>query len=113
MERLTGSVSRDVSTLVISVKSIVQSNDIDESSGSSESDLVGKVPRQIFVLLERGHVLNSSEVLVAVDSGGDGEGLGDTVEGVLEGGLPVLGLLHSLLVGSGELGVVAGGKPTH
>jgi hypothetical protein len=43
-------------------------------------------------------------------TGSDGEGLGDTVERVLDGRLPVLSLLHSLGVGGSELGVVAGGR---
>ena len=95
------------------MESVVESDDIDKAGRVGEDDLVGKVPREILVLLKGSHVLDTAEVEVAVDASGNGERLGDAVERVLERGLPVLGLLHSLLVGSGELGVVAGGKPTH
>lgn len=89
------------------MESVVESDDIDKAGRVGEADLVGKVPREILVLLKGSHVLDTAEVEVAVDASGNGERLGDAVERVLERGLPVLGLLHARLVRGGKLGVVA------
>lgn len=108
-----GGVGRDVSSLVVGVEGVVETDELDETLGFSETDLVGKVEREILVLLNRGHSLSTVEVGVVVDAGGDRERLGDTVERVLEGGLPVLGLLHARLVLGGELRVVVEGGDTN
>lgn len=99
-------VSGNVSTFVISVESVVETDELDETLGFSETDLVGEVEREILIFLNGCHVLGSSKVGVVVDASSDGEGLGDTVEGVLEGRLPVFSLLHTRLVLGGELRVV-------
>jgi len=105
-------VSGDVSTLVIGVESVVETDELDETLGFSEADLVGKVERKILIFLNGSHVLSSTEVGVVVDASSDGERLGDTVEGVLEGRLPVFSLLHTRLVLGGELRVVVEGGDT-
>ena len=99
-------VSGNVSTFVISVESVVETDELDETLGFSETDLVGEVEGKILIFLNGCHVLGSSKVGVVVDASSDGEGLGDTVEGVLEGRLPVFSLLHTGLVLGGELRVV-------
>lgn len=50
------------------MEGVVETDDVDESRGSTEADLVGKVPREILVLLEGSDVLGSTEVLVVVDT---------------------------------------------
>jgi hypothetical protein len=105
-------VGGNVSSLVVGVESVVETDELDETFRFSETDLVGKVEREILVLLNGSHVLGTSEVGVVVDTGSDGERLGDTVERILEGGLPVFSLLHTGLVLGSELRVVVEGGNT-
>jgi hypothetical protein len=105
-------VRRDVSSLVIScagqsttsvlpvclseaggpptVQSIVETDDLNETLAVAESDLVGKVPREILALVNGRHVLASVHVLVAVNASSDGPDLGREVEHIFGGRLPVL-----------------------
>lgn len=61
-------VSRDVATLVIGVEGVVKTDEVNETLRFAETDLVGKVEREILVLLDSGHVLGTIEVGVAVDA---------------------------------------------
>lgn len=50
------------------MESVVETDHIDESSRVSETDLVGKVPREIAVLLEGSDLGSTSEVEIVVDA---------------------------------------------
>ena len=99
-----GGVGRDVATLVVSVNGQVQTHQLDEVLVLGETELVSQVVRVVLVLLDGGDL--AVLVDVAEDLGGDGGQLGDEVHGVLKGVLPVLGLVHALGVGLGELRLV-------
>jgi hypothetical protein len=107
-----GGVGGDVATLVVGVEGVVKTDEVDEALGVAETDLVGEVEREVLVLLDLDRVV-AVAVDVVVDAGGDGERLGDAVERVVEGRLPVLGLLEGTgLVTLSELGVVVEGGDT-
>ena len=72
------------------MQSVVEADDLDEALAVAESDLVGKVPREILALVNGRHVLASVHVLVAVNASSDGPDLGREVEHILGGRLPVL-----------------------
>jgi len=99
-----GGVCADIAALVIGVDGEVQAHQLDEVLVLRETELVGQVERVVLVLLD-GRDL-AVLVDVAVDLGGNGRELRDEVHGVLKGVLPVLGLLHALCVGLGEVGLV-------
>lgn len=96
-----GGVGADVATLVVSVDGEVQTHQLDEVLVVSETELVGQVVGVVLVFLNGGDT--AILVDIAVDLGGNGGELGNEVHGVLEGVLPVLGLLHALGVRLGEL----------
>ena len=58
----------DVATLVVRVEGVVKTDNVNEPGGSAEAHLVGHVPREVLVGLERGHVGGAGEVGVAVDT---------------------------------------------
>ena len=96
-----GRVCADVATLVVGVDGEVETHQLNEVLVVSEAELVGQVVGVVLVLLDGGNA--AILVDVAVDLGGNGGELGNEVHGVLEGVLPVLGLLHALSIGLGEL----------
>jgi hypothetical protein len=69
----------------------------------SEAELVGQVVAVVLVLLDRSDL--AILVDVAVDLGGNGGQLSNEVHGILESVLPVLGLVHALSIGLGEVGL--------
>lgn len=97
-----GGVGRDVTTLVVSVDSQVQTHQLDEVLVSSETELVGQV---VTVILAR---LGWSDlailVNVAVDTGGNIGKFANEVHGVFKGVLPVFCLLDALGVSLSEGG---------
>lgn len=95
-----GGVGRDVATLVVGVDGEVESHQLNEIAVLGETELVGQVPRVILVLLDSWDLAVLEDV--AVDAGSNGGELCDEVHGVLEGVLPVLGLLDTLGVCLGE-----------
>lgn len=95
-----GGVGGDVATLVVGVDGQVETHELDEVGVLGETELVGKVVTVVLVLLNSWNLAVLEDV--AVDASGDGWELGNEVHGVLEGVLPVLGLLHTLGVGLGE-----------
>lgn len=98
-----GGVGADISTLVVGVDGKVESHQLNKVLVLGESELVGQIVAIVLVLLDRGNL--AILVDVAVDLSGDGGKLGNEVHGVLEGVLPVLGLLHSLGICLGEAGL--------
>lgn len=99
-----GGVGADVAALVVGVDGEVQTHELNEVLVLSEAELVGQVECVVLVLLD-GRDL-AVLVDVAVDLGGNGGQLSNEVHGVLESVLPVLGLLHALSIGLGEVGLV-------
>lgn len=99
-----GGVGADVSTLVIRVDGEVQPHQFHEVGVFTEAELVCQVETVILVLLDGGDL--AVFVNVAVDACSNGWEFGDKVHGVLEGVLPVLGLLHALGIGLCERGFV-------
>jgi hypothetical protein len=99
-----GGVGGNVTTLVVSVDGQVQTHQLNEVGVVGEAELVGQVVGVVLVLLDRGDL--AVLVDVAEDLGGDGGETGNEVHRVLKGVLPVLGLVHALGVGLGELGLV-------
>lgn len=99
-----GGVCADVAALVVGVDGEIQAHQLNEVLVVGETELVGQVVAVILVLLDGGNL--SILVNVAVDLGGDGGQLCDEVHGILKGVLPVLGLLHSLSISLGEVGLV-------
>ena len=89
-----GGVGADVTTLVVSVDSKVQSHQFDEVLILAESELVGEVEGVILVLLNWSNFLPLEDILVY--SGSNCRQLGNQVHRILEGVLPVFALLHSL-----------------
>lgn len=98
-----GSVGRDVAALVVGVDGQVQAHQLNEVLVVGETELVGQVEAVILVLLDGSNL--AILVDVAVDLGGNGGELSNEVHRVLEGVLPVLGLVHALSVGLGEVGL--------
>lgn len=96
-------VRANVAALVVGVDSEVETHQLNKVLVISEAELVGQVPGVILVLLNGSNA--AIFVDVAVDFGGDGGKLGDKVHRILEGVLPVLGLLHSLSISLGEVGL--------
>lgn len=88
-------VGTDVTTLVIGVDGKVKSQQLDKVLVLGETKLVGKVEGVILILLDLGDLAALEDVLV--DAGCDGWKLCDQIHGILEGVLPVLGLLQSAL----------------
>lgn len=95
-----GGVGGNVSTLVISVDSEVESHELNESLVVTETELVGVVEGVILVLLDWSNLAILVDVLV--DAGSDGWELCNQVHGVLEGVSPVVLLIDALGVGLGE-----------
>lgn len=95
-----GGVGGNVATLVVGVDGQVESHELNEVLVLGETELVGQVPRVVLVLLGGGDLAVLEDV--AVDARSDVGKLGNEVHRVLEGVLPVLGLLHALGVGLGE-----------
>ena len=95
-----GSVSADVTTLVVGVDGQVQTHQLNEVAVAAEAKLVGQVEGVVLVLLDRSNLAVLEDV--TVDLGGDGGQLGDEVHGVLEGVAPVFLLVDTLGVGLGE-----------
>jgi len=95
-----GGVGGNVATLVVSVDGEVESHQLNKVLVLGEAELVGQVPRVVLVLLGGRDLAVLEDV--AVDARGNVGELGNEVHGVLEGVLPVLGLLHALGVGLSE-----------
>ena len=89
---------------MIRVDGEVESHELDELGVLSESEEGGQVLGVIGGRVDGGELVSS--VGVSVDSSSDVGELGDEVHGVIEGGLPVLSLVDSVLVGLSEGGVV-------
>ena len=95
-----GSVSADVTTLVVGVDGQVQTHQLNEVAVAAEAKLVGQVEGVVLVLLDRSNLAVLEDI--TVDLGSDGGQLGDEVHGVLEGVAPVFLLVDTLGVGLGE-----------
>lgn len=95
-----GGVGGNVATLVVSVDGEVESHQLNKVLVLGEAELVGQVPRVVLVLLGGRDLAVLEDV--TVDARGNVGELGNEVHGVLEGVLPVLGLLHALGVGLSE-----------
>lgn len=108
-----GGVSRDVSSLVVTVESEVESQEVDEAGLLALAHHGGVVVRPISVEINLARERSSTEVRVLVDLGGDLGQLGNEVDGVIEAVLPVLGLGDTSLVGLGELRVVVESRHGH
>lgn len=108
-----GGVSRDVSTLVVTVQSKVESEQVNETSLLTLAHHGGVVVRPVTVEVDLAGEGSSTAVRVLVDLGGDLGQLGNEVNGVIKGVLPVLGLGDTSLVSLGELGVVVKGRHGH
>jgi hypothetical protein len=108
-----GGVSRDVSSLVVTVESKVESQEINEAGLIALAHHSGVVVRPVSVEINLAGERSSTKVRVLVDLGGNLGQLGNEVDGVIEGVLPVLGLGDTSLVGLGELGVVVKGRHGH
>lgn len=95
-----GGVGRDVATLVVSVDGKVESQKLDKLLVLAKSELGGKV----LGVIGRGVSDTELAILenVAVDAGSNGGKLGEEVNRVLVGVLPVVLLVDTLLVGLGE-----------
>ena len=89
---------------MIRVDGEVESHELDELLVLSESKEGGQVLGVIGGRVDGGELVSS--VGVSVDSTSDVGELGDEIHGVIEGGLPVLSLVDSVLVGLSEGGVV-------
>lgn len=96
-------VSRDVAALVVSVDSQVQAHELDEVRVAGVAKLVGQVPAVVLVLLVCGDLAVLEDI--AVDARSNARELSNDIHGILEGVLPVLGLLHALGVRLGERGL--------
>lgn len=99
-----GGVGRDVTTLVISVDSEVESQQLEELLVVAEAEEAGKVGGVVQRVVDGADDLAVLEQ-VSVDSRGDDGELGNEVHGILVGVLPVLLLVDTLLVSLGELGL--------
>lgn len=95
-----GSVSADVTTLVVGVDGQVETHQLNEVAVAAEAKLVGQVEGVVLVLLDRSNLAVLEDV--TVDLGSDGGQLGYEVHGVLEGVVPVVLLVDTLSVGLGE-----------
>merc|ERR1712126_479550 len=98
-----GGVGRYIATLVVTVDCQIKSHKFSEHF-IFVSNHLGEVVRPILVGIN-GTGCSAISVQVVVDGGGDHRQLGHQVHGVLECGLPVLGLVNSLAIGLGELGL--------
>mmetsp|Transcript_6628 Transcript_6628/g.15144 ORF Transcript_6628/g.15144 Transcript_6628/m.15144 type:complete len:278 (-) Transcript_6628:61-894(-) len=101
-------VRRGVATLVVRMDHEVQAHELVEigrviAEHSVEAGGVVELARGVLV---HHAVLEGA----AVDDGGDLGHLGDHVQDVLQGVLPVGGLVHALCVGGGELGLGLAGQ---
>ena len=97
-------VGTDVAALVVSVDGEVQAHQLNKVLVLGETELVGQVEGIVLVLLDRSNL--AVLVDVAVDLGGNCGKLSDEVHGILEGVLPVLGLVDALGICLGEVGLV-------
>lgn len=95
-----GGVCGHVAALVVGVDGEVEAHEFNEVLVTGEAELVSKVVRVVLRLVDGRHLAVLEDV--AVDARGDGGQLGDQVHAVLEGVLPVLGLLHALGIGLAE-----------
>ena len=88
------SVGRNITTLVVTVESEVQSQQVDEAGvlglAKERGVVVGPVLGEINGTWESA----AAVVGVLVDLGGDGGEFGEEGERVVEGGLPVVGFLE-------------------
>jgi hypothetical protein len=99
-------VGRNVAAFVIGVQSVIKADDFDKALLVTKADSVGKVVRQILGLVDGGARL-AITVSVVVNAGSDRVDFGAEIEGVLQDGLPVVGLLEASSVLFGERRVVA------
>lgn len=103
-----GGVGGDVASLMVTVEGEVEPQKILEvlvllaalSKHSSE------IVRPILLEVDLGRESTAALVGVLVDLGGNGGKLGQQRDGVVKGGLPIVGLVETLLVGLGEFGSV-------
>lgn len=110
-----GGVGRDVTTLVVTVKGEVETEEVLEvlvllaALAKHGSVVVGP----ILVEVNLGGESTAAVVGVLVDLGGNGGQLSQQGDGVIKGRLPVVSLVEALLVGLGELGLVVEGRDGH
>lgn len=102
------SVRRDVTTLMITMQRKVQSQKILEILVllATTSQHGSEVVRPILRGVDLSGQGTTAVIRVLVDLGRDGGQLGEEGDGVIEGGLPVVGLVDAGLVGLGEGGGV-------
>lgn len=103
------SVGRDVSALVVTVKSEVETETVDETLVIAGAQHGGEVLGPIGVQVDGGE-LAAFLVGVLVDLGRDGGELGEEVDAVIVDWLPVVSLVETLLIGLSEDRVVVQGS---
>lgn len=107
-----GRVRRDVATLVVAVQREIQPQQVLEVLVllAALAQHGRKVVRPVLFEIDFRREGTAAPVRVVVDLGGYGGQLGQQADGVVKGGLPVVGLVEALLVGLCELGgIVQGG----
>lgn len=102
------SVSRDVTTLVVTVEGEVETEQVLEVLVllAALAQHGSEVVRPILVEVNLGRQSTSTLVGVLVDLGGNGGKLSQQGNAVVKGRLPVVGLVETLLVSLGEFGLV-------
>lgn len=105
-------VSRHIAALVVTVESKVESEEVLEVLVllAALAEHGSKVVRPILLKVNLGRESTAAPVGVLVDLGGNGGQLGEQRNAVVKGGLPVVSLVETLLVGLGELGLVVEGR---
>lgn len=108
-------VSRDVTTLVVTVKSKVETEEILEVLVllATLAKHGSKVVRPILLEVNLGRESTTATVRVLVDLGSNGGELGQEGDAVIKGRLPVVGLVQTLLISLGKLGLVVESRHSH
>lgn len=108
-------VGRDVATLVVTVQSKVETEEILEVLVllARLAEHSGIVVRPILLKVDLSRQSTAAAVSVLVDLGGNGRQLSQQGDTVVKGRLPVVGLVETLLVGLGELGLVVESRNSH
>ncbi len=106
-----GRVGADVAALVVRVDGQVETHELNEGGVVAEAKLVGEVEGIVLVRLRRHDLAALEDVLV--DAGGNGGELGNEVHRVLEGVAPVVTLVDTLGVGTGERRRLLEGRDGH
>lgn len=108
-----GGVGRDITTLVVTMKGKVKSEEINKTLflllAHHEGIVVGPILGEINLTRKRA----TAAVSVLVDFGSNLGKLGNEIKRIVKGVLPVLGLVDAALVGLCEFGVVVENRDSH